>query len=221
MPTISIAYPTPSLVVPEATLERDYGTWRFRAARHDKLGVAAVVTYDDKSLEGLYNYMQSNKKLADELANTKSDVPINITFYGFFEPDAFHTWATANGIYVVQADTRVRDAKGMEGTLSSSPIDGVPPDRAKIEESLVPQAKLAGGPGTILGIYYVRGKVGTGQLRKIASDPHVFLADVTENIVRRELGIAGWKDAENAAIRVEPPHPFSKMEELGVVRNLP
>lgn len=221
MPTTSVVNATPTLVVPDETLDKDYGTWQFRAARHHELGISVIVSYDDRSTAGLGAYAQVNRTFADQLAATDGEVPVSITFRGFFEPDAFHTWATKVGIHVAQMDTRVRDAQGMEGTLSSSPPDGVPLDRARIEASLEPQKKLAGGPGTIIGVYYLRGTVAANQLPKIAGDTRVFLADVTETVVRKELIAAGWKDAEKAVVRVDPPHPFAKIEELRLVRSIP
>lgn len=49
----------------------------------------------------------------------------------------------------------------------------------------------------------------------------MFLADVTETIVRKELAASGWAEAENAVVRTNPPHPFFKLEELGLVKSIP
>lgn len=113
----ALAYSTPTLEVPEAMLARDYGGWNFKAAKLTGSRVSALVTYDDRSREGLERYAEMNRTYADQLATGKGEISANITFRGFLDPDLFYTWARENNIRVIEVDTRVIDGNGMSGPI--------------------------------------------------------------------------------------------------------
>lgn len=211
-------YPSLTPVAPDAELKQDYGAWRFIAGKYREEGVAAVILYDDKSLAGIEVYKEANKTLVKQLAGESKQVDVSVTFRNFVEPDKFRSWITSLGIKVTDADVRAIDSVGNQIALFVSPQPGDGPlPQESLDRAVRPHERSgAGASGTIVGVYYVRGKVDAAKLQAIADDPLVYLADVTPNIVRKELTAAGWEDVDKAGIRVQPPHSFFKMEEIGI-----
>jgi hypothetical protein len=84
--------------------------------------------------------------------------------------------------------------------------------------SPLPTTAAPGPPFSVVGVYYLSGMVDAQRLPAIAADPLVFLADVTPNIVRRDLLRRGvLAPAPNLDwVTIQPPSPFWAMEDLGL-----
>jgi hypothetical protein len=201
-------------------MERNYGSWRYIAGivEDGQDGhIEAIIHYNNRSIEGLRTYAQTNRELADELASKGGEATLYITFRTYLEPDQFRTWATEMGLQVERSELRVVDGNGQPGTLSVGGGDKNqgPLPEARMNESLE-RIDSAAGVESIKGVMFTQATVEAGKLAEISKDPLVFLADVTINIVSNELASAGWPQVEETVFNISPTHAFPKMERFGL-----
>lgn len=214
----SLPVPMPSLTPLPMQEEKqaDYGVWQYKAGKSIDLGAHAVITYDQSSVEALQGYAAANHTLAKQVAAEGGTVQVHITFRDYMAPDQFRTWVKSKGLTVLQTELRAIDAKGMPGTLGVYPQGDDPLPQTYMSQGLEPQKQLAGDAGTLAGVFYTYATVDAANLLNISEDPLVFIADVTPNVVRRELITSGWLDVKLENVNVDPPHAFWEMERLGL-----
>lgn len=208
---------------PQEVGRGDYGSWSYVAVRLEQ-GLYAYIRYDDSSIQALNAYVQTNRELANQLAASTGEMRIDITFRTPVEIDKFRAWATQAGLRDEQSDLRTVDGDGRIGTVSfnyprhlqASPHNE-PLPQANLNDWL--NARKSNRSDIVLqGVFHARGKVDSNRLPLIALDPLVYLADVTPNIVRRDLVAAGVADAEDVVgvYNYDLRHPFWRMDELGL-----
>lgn len=178
--------------------ERDFGAWRYVAGQGPK-GPAVLVFLANDSVSGLEAYAAANRELAKQLARPGSSTEVVITFRTYVAPDQFRVWARAKKLEVEMVEVRT----GGRGTLFIGANKDDP----------LPQSSIA--DEAVVGVYSVRCGVAAERLPEIASDPLVFVADVTSTVARRDLAEAGIAGADNAEVRLHRG-VFWSIENLGL-----
>lgn len=191
----------------------NYGSWSYRAVRRNGQ-ILAGVRYDNNSVASLNSYAAANVTLANQLALQSGDVDVYITFRTYVSPAQFRAWATAKGLHVKESYIRVIEESGIDGGLNIAAIETDPLPQDRIDTIL----QKVTGVRSVPGVYFTIATISANQLLQISTDPQVFLADVTPNIVRNELLAAHIPGAEQASVgiggttEVHQPSPFWKME---------
>lgn len=205
---------TPTAVSTPEIVERDYGTWGYTAARFAPETIAVSIRYDLASVDQLSEFAAANQILARDLPSQGGQAEVYITFRNYLTPEQFRTWVRNKGLSIQRSELRTEKPSGHSGTLGQGKHEGdtepLPQDR--LDESL---QRMGGQGSTIRGVYFTVASVDAASLPQVASDPLVFIANVTPNVVRNELHAAGWQTRENS-LYVDPPTPFAKMEKLGL-----
>ena len=187
---------------------RDYRLWSYVATRRAS-GLSVDVSYIHGTASDLEEFVVVNKERAGVLARSGGVVDVLVTFRSLIEPDAFREWVPARGLDARLVSLRLQEAGGARGTLTV----------AARKDDPLPQDALRPGSGDLppaLGVYSVRGFIPAERLPDLASDPTVFVADVTLTLARLELIESNIPGAKDAAVNAESP--FADMEELGLVR---
>jgi hypothetical protein len=181
-------------------------------ARQIASGLSVDLHYLHGTLRDLNDYAALNKERAGKLAQSGGVVDLLITFRQPLKPTAFRKWVLASSMDATVASVRLQSLTGARGTLTITRRESDPlpqDDLDKVSKSLP----------TVEGVYSVRGKVAAEQLSTIATDPMVFIVDVTPTLVRLDLVDAGVPGASEATINAESP--FTEMEKLGLVKDSP
>lgn len=195
---------------PEVLRARDMGTWRYVVSRgRDDLGrtyVAASIHHDTSSVATLQAFAAVNRVLAAQLATTSGQVEVLVTFRSYVSPEQYRTWVAQRGLAVDTTDLRVLEASGRRAGLG---VTARPDD-------VLPESSLHGSSpdnSTIVGVNGARGTIPTNRLLELASDPLVFIPDVTPAIVRQEMvGIVS--DPNQIYMSLEGQ--FWQMEDFGL-----
>jgi hypothetical protein len=196
---------------PGVVLSRDYGLWGY-TARQIGSGLSVDLHYLHGTLRDLNDYVALNKERAGKLSQSGGVVDVLVTFRHPLEPTAFRKWVLGSGMGATVASVRLQSLTGARGTLTITRRESDPlpqGDLDKVRKSLP----------TVEGVYSVRGEVVAERLSAIASDPVVFIVDVTPTLVRLDLTNAGVPGASEATINAESP--FTEMEKFGLVKDSP
>jgi hypothetical protein len=202
---------TAATLEPGIILKRDYGLWGY-TVRQVASRLSVDLHYLHGTLGDLSDYAALNKEKASKLAQSAGVVDVLITFRQPIEPTAFRKWVLGSGVEAKVASVRLQSLAGARGTLTitRSESDPLPQDALdKVSKSLP----------TVEGVYSVRGEVAAGRLTAIASDPMVFIVDVTPTLARLDLADAGVPGAHEVTINAESP--FTEMEKFGLVNAVP
>ena len=214
LPTVTPNPPaqtTGTVLVPERSMERDYGAWSFGAASATGYGVSAMVKYDHDSVQSLIDYALANRALATQLATRGGQVEVRITFNTFVTPEEFREWVATRGLTIQRSTLRTAGPNGREGTMGQGAHEG--------DTGPLPEERLYDmvDPGwAIRGVYFTIATVDAIRLPELALDPLVFVADLTPYKVRDELIAAGWPGAEQATVYIDAETPFWAIEDLGL-----
>jgi hypothetical protein len=182
----------------------DYGSWSYSV--HDvEEGLGIVVHYDKKTVAGLVAYARLNRDLAADLASTGGEVRVEITFRALVGIQEYREWVEARGVEVESTGLQTSSIDTRHMFYIESGRDDVLPWEQVI-------AANPGGP--MPGVFYTLAYVPAARLLDLTRDPLVFLADVTPNIVYRDLAQAGVSGAKKEHLIVGSP--FHYMEKLGL-----
>ncbi|MDQ5826733.1 MAG: hypothetical protein M3441_21340 [Chloroflexota bacterium] len=193
----------------------DHGTWSYDASREESGLVVATVSFDDTSVNGLRAFSAANKKLAEDLETSGNEAIVKVTFKKPIPVEEYRAWAASSGVTEFDVIyTRVRDNAGRNSSFSTVSMSHDPYPQPALDSFIDSSNKMASGPFTVVGITYFEGKIAADRLAGLSRDPNVFLADVTENIIRSEL----MQDNVLLADRthVPPLDVFGVMERLGL-----
>jgi hypothetical protein len=224
------ATPWPT-AVGDASGRRDFGAWGYTYSYGRAWGdLFAAVYYDDSSVAGLAAYVQANRDLAGQFAQLGGDesfspsrglARVDLTFRGYVPPEQARAWVQAHHLLTDYAVLRVYDPQGLrlDFTVSTSDVND-PIPTWYIDRELNPPGAPACGPFTLSGggVYFVTALADPTQLPVLAADPLVYLADVTPNVVRRDL----WQQYQETRtdsfqwVHVQNGSPFWQMEDLGL-----
>lgn len=192
---------------PEVLRGRDMGAWSYVVSRgSDGTGtyVAAAVRYDTSSVSSLQAYAAANRVLAGQLAITEGEVEVLVTFRSYVLPDQFRAWVARKGLTVQTTGLRILDASGRRTGLGVSAR----------QNDVLPESDLGwpGDPDTE-GVIETRGTIPTNRLLDLATDPLVFIPDVTPAVIRQEMsGIV----SDPGEISVSVGGAFWAMEDFGL-----
>lgn len=182
----------------------DFGSWLYTVARDDETSrLRANVRYLHNSVGDLLEYAKLNRKMAGELSLAGGEAHIAVSFRSVLTPDQFRTWAKGNQLTVEQAQLTTGGIGFSQVTIG---IVGTPGDP-------LPQAELAKNR-PVQGVFGVYGTVPANHLSQLASDPLVFLLDVTPSFVPRDTLTDGVGVIEPG--NVEVFLAFSYMQNLGL-----
>ncbi len=200
-------------VTEQIEVKHDVGTWSYTTKPQQQGSITAYIESNQLTVAGLKQYAETNKALASELAKTKMQARVDITFRKPVDVATYRLWAKTSGIsYFSDVILRVVDQNGktLTGQIGSASNDPLP--EATFNNS------IAGSPGiTSVAITQVRARTDSSVLPALANDPLVFLAEVTPNVVVKELRAGGAADADiDKAVIFDPtPLPYL-MEQLGL-----
>jgi hypothetical protein len=182
---------------------RDLGVWEYQASRDEAEGLWIAINYDHDTVNDLKNYVAANKALIPPVETIGGRVEVAVTLTQPMQPEKFREWAKQNGLQVKQAQLASGGSTiGVMGTADD------PLPQASIDK--FPYAGLNG----VLGAYAT---VEAQRLSTIASDPQVFLLDVTPAWTRRELAQSGIAEALESDTDVYVDLAYGWMERLGIV----
>lgn len=196
----------------------DFGSWGY-VARRDGHGVHAVVSYNPNSIQSLNAYVEANRTLARQLATNKGQrVVVNVTFHKYLAPDEFRAWAGSMGLDVKSTQLRFLDANDLSGTIAI--------DKQPNESSVLPQDNIDAALKSMrsdnrlrefLGVFYTNATMDVSRLPALANDPLVFLADVTQNVVSKDLLTSGVQGVGANTVTLNLPTPIWQMEKFGLM----
>jgi hypothetical protein len=204
--------------MPWETGHGDFGVWHYDYSYYPSEGETwATVRYDSSSVDSIQAYATANRALAAEVAQMGGGARVDITFRTPMPLSQIHDWALGHGLYSGWLGVRVVDSTGGRDDYPLMMQYSYAP-------SLVPP--LA-DPGTdegspvqyqVDGVFYISGMVEARRVPEFGADPLVFLADVTPNVVRKDLmsqrPIPPYPDLH--WITIQPSSPFRQMEDLGL-----
>jgi len=199
--------------------QADYGAWHCTVWNFDGGwgDLAAEVRYDTTSAESIQAYAAANRALVDQLRNAPQPVRVDVTFRDYLAPDAFRAWVQQSGIRPAYTSLRTLDQQGGRANLVVEATWRDPIPQAAIDQRIA-DAQARGHPITVLGVIYVTAEIEAAPLAALNNDPLVFLADVTPNIVIRDLRAAHPAVGFPSPywVRITPESPFLRMEDLGL-----
>jgi hypothetical protein len=187
----------------EVVSRRDLGVWGYGASRDEAEGLWISINYDHDTVNDLMNYVAANKALIPAVEAVGGRVDVAITFAQPMQPEKFREWAKLNGLQVKQAQL---PAGGSTMGIMGTADDPLP--QASIDK--FPYAGLSG----VFGAYAT---VEARRLSTIASDPQVFLLDVTPAWTRRDLAQSGIAEALESDTDVYVDLAWGWMEMLRMV----
>ena len=236
VPPLLSPTPWPGTLQADETGGKDYGVWSYGyGVIHANDETAASVYYDTRTVEAIQAYAAANRALAADLAQTGGGVRVDVAFRAPVAPAQFLDWARAHGFYNGWFGVRVLDRRARGPVAVPLYFRGGLPDwllqgqlqPVSVWSTIYPALPTpVQPPGVedsaplylVSGVYYLTGMVDVQQLPGIVTDPLVFLADVTPNVVRRDLLSKGvlvvMPDMMWVAVR--PASPFWRMEDLGL-----
>lgn len=183
--------------------KQDFGNWNYQALQDDAQNSWIAVNYDHSSPGALRAYVATNKALIPQLERDGGPVEVAISFLSLLQPDRFRAWAKQQGL-----QTREVQLAAGNGTL------GI----AGTKDDPLPQEAVQSFPyvgmGGVFGVY---GTVDASRLSSIASDPVVYLLDVTPAWSRRILKQAGVSIADQPKTKVQVDLAYGWMKSLGMI----
>ena len=193
--------PTPTI---DVVIARDFANWCYQVVRVQG-HLLSDVSYDRSTIAALETFGATNRDLAEELAQEGGRKYLFAFFRDPLEPGDFRAWVRENNVW----------AEGVLGDCSNCPTGGLGWRMASRDEPYYDD----GPEGTHQVVVGVWGSVEAELLPRVASSPPVFIADVTSNILQRDLDATGLIDA--AGLEKVPyleMMPILPMRELGLQR---
>jgi hypothetical protein len=188
---------------------QDFGIWSYGATHSDTEPLHATVNYRHDSVQDLKDYAVANEALLPQVANLGGRAEVAVTFVYPVGVTWFRNWAKGNEFRVDSAQLAVSGPGSGGTTISISGTADEPLPQDKLG-SLIGGFFSSDG-GVVFGTY---GDIDASRLSKLASDPQVFVVDVTPTWVRHDLAQAGVQ--EQLQDRVQVALPFGWMERLGL-----
>jgi hypothetical protein len=200
--TVTASGPTPIIsfygLSGEIVAIRHFETWSFEVYRIDD-EIHGQIEYD-KTEDGIQSYVETNRQFAKELAEHQGEHKVVITFEEPLPVRDLREWCRSKGLRVVTFNL----------------IDPKDPEHSKLElsESLEFLDKYENPPNESpkylfnMSATHIKAVVVSESLLQVALDPKVFLADVTTNIVQRELiaeGLATPEEFDGYFFGVDSP----------------
>ncbi|MEP6775250.1 MAG: hypothetical protein ABJA50_06600 [Chloroflexota bacterium] len=185
---------------------RNFGTWEYSTTSSNFAGIHSTVNYNHSSVSDIQSYVAVNQALLPQVAAFGGQVQITLTFLPPLAPDVFRDWAREHALTVTQAQIAVGAPGGTSGTIMVNGTADDPLPQPAIES--VPFA----GMGGVFGVY---GTVDSSNLTAMASDPKVYLVDVTPAWVQHDLLVSGYTEAARSEVYLALPYGW--MENLGMV----
>jgi hypothetical protein len=177
---------------------RDFGTWCYYAAR-DEHGLYITVGQDFSTVKSLQSYADTNKKIGSELALVGSPAHVLITFREPVKDADLKTWATAKGL--VSREPDYPHWESMPTVTAGGWIQVTP-------------LSSTSHPLFYQGNVTAQAAVSSELLPQIISDPLIFVADFTPNVIRQDLIDAGITLGERTYFDLASP--WQEMHELGL-----
>lgn len=181
--------------------QHDFGAWSYTAIREESGLVTAEVQFNDNSVDGVRAFIAANRSLANQLAGSPDLVPFVLTFQTPLDYASYRAWATAAGLKrfdAVYLRGTVQGRAFQTGTFVSS-SDPLP---AKTYDDLVAlTARQYDTPITMLGVFAFEGQAEAKLLPTLATDPQVFVLDLTANSVHADLREASVPYADYIHVR--------------------
>ena len=195
--------------------ERRFEVWSYTASRKDsdlRSPLRATVNYKHEAVADILAYAKANQALHTEVANQGGQLEVAVTFVYPVEADWFRAFAKENGFQVQTAQIRI-GAPGTSGsgTMSISGTADDPLPQENIDN--VAMGFFSNSMGGVFGAY---GTVDAQKLGQMASEPRVFLVDVTPAWVRHDLARNGFDVDKDMQEPVTVDLPYGWMERLGL-----
>jgi hypothetical protein len=201
---------------------KSYSHWSYLATREEDGTVTAEVDFDHRSVQGIRNFVTANQQLIADLANTRGEVTVEVTFREPLDINTYRDRVQKAGVshfdYIqVWPDTPNVSTMGLVASpiqmiIISDSADSLP--QKALDEAMSSNRQDL-GEFTIKGVVAFSGKIDPVKLPALAADPQVFLVDVSTNIVRKDLVEAGMTGATTARIR-NPISIYAAMSKLGL-----
>ncbi len=180
--------------------QETFGSWSYVARRVGNEQPSASVRVNAKSVESLQAFIGVNKQYADQLAADGGTAIVRVVFRQTLDPDTYRSWARGSGItqFDIVCLPGVDLSGGPTGALCVYPGSSDP-----LPEAAFAQAKK--GVRTVQGVYFVKGIIAANLLPTLVTDPQVLIADLTDNMVQRDLSAAGISGATNVVVSNDMP----------------
>lgn len=128
---------------PEVVRQHDFGAWSY-VARHETTGsLSAETHFDYSSVSAIRAFAATNIILAGQLASTKGQSDVQVTFKVPLSPTAYRTWITSADSIVVSASyIKAQDGRNLVGV----PTESLPPLQITIVPGTDSQVSSGGPP---------------------------------------------------------------------------
>ena len=202
-----VGYLTPTPTTYNLLASGDFSTWCYQVIEFMD-NVRSDVSYDRSSRAALETFAAANRDLAEELAGQAEPITAMIYFRDPLEPEEYRQWVQRWG---VQAEATMGDCPncptgGLGWNMPLPPDDPYPYD-----EHSDPYHQI------VLGVL---GKVAADEITQVVAAPEVFIADLTSNVIRREVESKGLL-VDTYSLGLLPlleDMPVLPMRELGIHR---
>ncbi len=228
------AQANPTYAAPAPLRKADFGAWRYSA---QKMGtdtiqpfggkqinpgdVFAKVNYNSDTADGVRSYVAANRNQLQKVVNAGGQAEAWITFRNYVAPNDFRAWVKAHGLSNPQSQMRAidetKDVSNKYITMQIGPRADDPDPLPQVYMNFYTGVQADHNPQAVMkAVYFTRASVDAKELPAIASDPNVYLVDVTPDLVRMDLAANGVQNADKADVEVEPVSPMYVMEKVGL-----
>jgi hypothetical protein len=175
----------------------------------------AHIEYDRATPADLHKYAATNRALARELTNKgHSTLWVTVSFRRPLSVPEFQAWANSVALRVDDFQLRLLGPDGRRWTLGGAPSGGELIRAADLQRTL--DRLAAKGVTNLQGVIVAEGQIAAASYERLATDPAVFLADVTPSAAAAHIA-ATVPTVDQARLSVVVAPVFAALEDLGLV----
>lgn len=189
--------------------------WEYISTIDADGSIVTQVAYRHGSIAELQQYVQENKRLAVQLDEAGvAEVDTVVTLNRALPLADFEAWAAAQPLQVRSYTMRLMGKNGERITLGGGPTANGPVDAEMLKSVLDHLADR--GAVDLRGVISLEGTVRLADYDRLATDPSIFLVDVTTSFVRNELNKNASLHGKQQYFTVSPA--FWYLEDLGLTK---
>lgn len=202
--------------MPQHLIESQFDGWSYTIITDPDGSVFAYVDYDRTTVAALYRYAETNRTLARQLAADGQEVlSVSISFRRPLLIDEFRTWAARVPLRIKDYQFRAVGSDGRSWTLGAAPSHGELVYMPDLQLTLDHLAARGRSITEVRGVIIVDGQIDISAYEQLATDPFIFLADVTRSAVVTHVAKT-VRGIDYRRLAVLAPPAFAAMEKLGL-----
>ncbi len=201
---------------PQHIAQAHFDGWSYTIITDPDGFVHANVDYDRAAVADLRRYAETNRALARQLAADGQEVlSVSVSFRRPLPVDKFRVWAATVPLRIKDYQFRAAGSDGRSWTLGAAPSRGELVSMPDLQLTLDHLAAKGKSVTEVRGVIVVDGQIDAVAYEQLATDPAVFLADVTRSAVAARIAKT-MRGIDRRRLAVLVPPAFAAMEKLGL-----